>query len=182
VFADFITAIQRQAIDPYIWVGNHSALSFATKASPGPATGLQVSILILVGLVLATSLGRAIARRRRGPDAFLLLACAVGAQVIPSVSHDYTLALLAAPAVAFLTSHDGKARSGWGALVQAGWLVTFAFAYAAILFSFINRASFPFIGSAIPAFVTQNALVWILLMLLSGTGLAFSGGRNQNAP
>ena len=89
--------------------------------------------------------------------AALLLACAVGSLIIPAVSNDYKLSLLAAPmALAYgsLSLPRSKVkRFFFSLLVLAG-----AFGYSATLFPFKYRPDF-----------LSNSLPLLMLMLTSIT-------------
>lgn len=171
-FADFVPAIQRQLVDPGIWIGNHSAKSFAEQAAPAVSGWIQAAILGLVGACLAVGIWRAIGGGRKGPDSYLALTCMIAALIVPSVSHDYTLSLLAAPAVAFLTDLEDKEAPATGGWMRAGCLVAFGLAYSALLVSYTGRVSLPGLSTVVPAVLTQNALPFLLLVLLSASGLA----------
>jgi hypothetical protein len=181
-FHDFLAAVARQMADPYIWIGNHSAMSFAVQLLPSRARPLELAILCLFGACFAFAVGLCLARRLKGPDPYLLLVCTVGALVIPSVSHDYTLPLLVAPVAIFLDAQRVLKGPSRFIFVRPLMLTTLTFAYSAILFSYTNRGSFPLIGHNIPPIVTQNSLPAILVVLLSATALvALSFEDNSRA-
>jgi len=72
----------------------------------------------------------------------LLLACTIGALLIPSASHDYTLSILAAPvAVLFLdlSSTSDRAPATHGRSVDKILVFVLSFLYSTTLFSFIHK-------------------------------------------
>jgi len=113
VFIDFVNAIMfRSFNEPMYWVGNHSIKSFVSFLGYNKfsllkgdrflwaqehAFALEIFLLIYFMLCFLAIMGVAYWRRENGLNTYLLLACTIGTMVIPSVSHDYKLALLAAP-------------------------------------------------------------------------------------
>src|SRR5258706_11079986 len=97
---------------PMDWVGNHSIKSFVNFLGYNKFSLLngdrllwvqertfafEMLLLIYFMLCFLTIIGVAYWRRENGLNTYLLLACTIGMLIIPSVSHDYKLALLAAP-------------------------------------------------------------------------------------
>lgn len=113
VFIDFVRVVMFRSFgQPMDWIGNHSIKSFVNflgynKFSLLNGGGLlwvqehtfalEMLLLIYFMLCFLTIIGVAYWRRENGLNTYLLLACTIGMLIIPSVSHDYKLALLAAP-------------------------------------------------------------------------------------
>ena len=118
IFFDFFEAIKAQVSNPYIWVGNHSIESFAylqknnftwlNDLFPVKFILLAVTIICIL-LIFITSFSRS---EKINP--FLLLGCTIGAAIIPSVSHDYKLAMLVMPIqVLLIQFHEGFEKKIW---------------------------------------------------------------------
>lgn len=106
VFMEFLRGIARDS--DYLWIGNHSIKSFLTTlAESGTVVNVPLWSAILLGVtILAIALVGLTAWRRnsQGLDVHLLLACTLGALLIPSISNDYKLPILAASTLVYLTS------------------------------------------------------------------------------
>jgi len=178
VFGDFLTVLADQAAHPYTWIGNHSIQSFVTLvATRGVDTrgfGSLAWVAAHRGAVataghalvlgcLAALLVAAYRWRRAGLDRPLLLGCAIAALLIPSVSHDYKLPILAGP-LAMLLDDVGPTDGGSGprrwALAPLGCVL--GAAYASTLFSYTNKP-----------FVVANNVPALVVMLAATTAWAF---------
>jgi hypothetical protein len=158
IFNDFIrsTIAQVSQAGAYTWVGNHSIKAFVYNLTNDGFGWLPESSLIwlrqysslleflltlyIVACLLSMIVGGYL-RRERGLNPNLLLACTIGAMVIPSVSHDYKLAILAAPlSIAF----SNLSVSGNTFRKYALFFLVFmaAFAYSATLYPFKYRPVF----------------------------------------
>jgi len=175
VFLDFVAAIKIPILHPYLWVGNHSAASFAMQLFPSHARALELGLSALFALCFVYAVRVSHARRWPGLDPYLLLACCIGALVLPSESHDYTLPILAPAAALFFQRLEiagkGRIRAGLGAFM----LVLMSFAYSSTLFSYTTKASLPFVGARIPPFLIENNFPALLLVLLTATALVALG-------
>jgi alpha-1,2-mannosyltransferase len=87
-FADFLHSVRAQAAAPYVWAGNHSLQSFAEWAGRPEWTA---ALFALFALCFAIALARAARNGGRGAFAELALTSALGAMLLPGVSHDYKL-------------------------------------------------------------------------------------------
>ncbi len=165
VFQQFLAGIIQQAVSPYVWIGNHSIKAFVSLTTTKGTEPFyfsqwsliaehhnrtQVVLLACVAGVLLLTLIRAYRRNSRGIDPYILLACTVGALVIPSVSHDYKLSILAVP-VAYLLMYESaltrRGRTGLASLIALSGISLF---YATTLFSFENKSQL----------VVQNNFAW----------------------
>jgi uncharacterized membrane protein YeaQ/YmgE (transglycosylase-associated protein family) len=187
-FTDFIAAIMGPMLDPVSWVGNHSIKSYVNASTadgqhlvpPGVSSFMRenatVVLLALLGFVVAC-LGlivfRAIRRKARGFNPHLFLACTIGALVIPSVSHDYKLALLGGPmAVAFNSFSASTRGRRWS--VFSPLVVIAALAYASTLYSFVYKESF--LQNNFPALLVILAAFTALAFLSDARGVGSAGG------
>jgi hypothetical protein len=167
VFREWQSVFQRHLNDmSFAWVGNHSIKSFTIFYADtladwhiDPGT-FSMSLLVLSGLLVCMIGYLVYIRRDRASDAFFLIGCTVCMLVVPSVSHDYTLPLLAGP-MAILLSSLSSARHRVVRSIQICLIVILAAAYASTLFSFTNKP--PEWGNNFPA---------LLLILLVTCGLA----------
>ncbi|MCE1253813.1 MAG: DUF2029 domain-containing protein [Anaerolineae bacterium] len=165
--------------DIFIWVGNHSIRSFSEAALPQileayhqPApSALTLSIVqwVLLGFVLSCLLlvvVIAYRRNRPGLNPYLLMVCTLGALLIPSFSHDYTLAFLPAAMCILLPALDSNGLKRGADLLL---VVILSAAYGATLFSFTNKP-----------ILWQNDLPVLMIMLLSCTLLYGLAQENPN--
>lgn len=164
VSAQFLDAMITQVTTPAAWVGNHSIRSYAMQI-PSARSWLEPAAVLLTAASLGLLLVRAIRANRRGLNAELLFGCTLVALLLPPVSHDYKLALLAAP-LSLLLADDGaswRARAetpGRAAMVP---LLMFSLAgiYASTLVSYDYR----------PALL-DNSFPMVMGMLLLTTALS----------
>lgn len=175
VFQDFVEAIRRLSVgfDPF--VGDHSAATFAFNLLPIHPRRLEMVILALFALFLLYAIWVSYRRKRPGLNPYLLLACCIGALIIPSTSNDYTLPLLVPVIAVFFQSlvlgGKGRIRTGLGIFL----LVLMSLAYSAMLFSYTTRSSLPFLDGIIPPFLLENNLPALFVVLLAATGLVALG-------
>jgi hypothetical protein len=158
VFNDFIrsTIAQVSQAGAYTWVGNHSIKAFvynlttdgfgwlpeSTLAWLRQYSGLLEFLLMLyIAVCFISIIAAAYHRKERGLNPYLLLACTIGAMVIPSVSHDYKLAILAAPlSIAFSNLPIPQKTSRKLGMFFLVFLS--AFAYSVTLYPFKYRPDF----------------------------------------
>lgn len=160
---EFLVKLKKNTGDPLIWFGNHSIACNAELVEK--ATGIAKGPLALAMLaIFAAALGGVVAlawlRRRRGLNPYLLLACTIGALIIPSISHDYTLAYLAAPVVIVLThALRREAASPLARLGQWAALLAVSFAFFATTTSINNKTAYP------PFFFSTHAPMLFVVLL-----------------
>jgi len=169
IFFDFIVAIKAQTIHPYIWTGNHSIRSFVKLFNDfvskkgwtwiNQYSGLVQLLLVAITCVCIFLIIFLLYRKREnGINPYLLLACTIGALILPSVSHDYKLSILTAPvAVLMLDKHffSLKGLRLHQHIFSISMIFIISFAYFSTLFSYTNK----------PSIITNNfpALMTILL-------------------
>ncbi len=116
---------------------------------------LEVALAEIVAICLALIVLRAWRDHRTGINAELLVACAVTALVIPVVSYDYTLAILAGPVGLLLvdlsrrdTQQDHLIALGIASLV-------FCLAYSSTLFPLSLKPESLLLRSTLPALMVM---------------------------
>jgi len=180
IFLDFIQAIKAQALYPYLVMNNLSTTAFTELlfrkngyrnyflthgmdlerllALSKYSTLLQNLLFTLIGLCLAFAMIRAYKLRLSGIDPYLLLVCTISALLIPSVSHDYKLAITAGPIMLALQESPSIKRYFWLRLLAllCTWIILFA--YATTIFSYTNKP-----------FLLWNNFPMLMLILISVT-------------
>ena len=162
---------------------NHSAYSFgrlvteavAARGLPGPAQAASVLEYLLpaaVGMCVLLLVLKAYRQRIRGLSASLLLACALAAILIPPVSHDYTLTILAAPVAIFLSKLEQQHADGWRSMPLTAAILVFAAAYSSTLFP---------LGYKPGVLVLQSNFPVLFTMLVTTTLIAWWWPPNRNA-
>jgi hypothetical protein len=163
IFWDFLQMVSSQMSTPgWTWNGNHSINAFVYNLAKdgyglvGPnileilrqnsnlvETSLFLIFCVLFGLALLISYRR----NRTGVDPYLLVACVIGALIIP-ISNDYTLSILAAP-IALILSSVTESRNIPQRLISIIMILGISFSYASILIPFkykpdyLNNAFLP---------------------------------------
>jgi len=174
VFMDFVrsTITQIGQAGAYTWIGNHSIKAFVYNLTTNglglltennviriqPYSQLIESLLLgFVALCFLSIIVSAYLRKEKGLNPYLLLACTIGAMVIPSVSHDYKLAILAAPMSIAFCNLNIPQKTG-----QKAWLFLLvflaSFAYSSTLYPFKYRPDF-----------LANSLPLLMIILAAGT-------------
>jgi hypothetical protein len=182
VFIDFIGAIFFRSFGESMdWVGNHSIKSYISlltheKFSPLSFSAmawvldhvslLSISLLVYFLACFLAVIGIAIWRREKGFLPHIFLVCTIMALAIPSVSHDYKLALLAAPMAIFmgnytLPSHPYKKALSYFLILIA------SVGYSAMLYPFKYRPEF--IANSLPLLFILLTAVTILYALAPRT-------------
>jgi hypothetical protein len=176
IFINFLDAIKEQAVNPYIWVGNHSissfvAILFGLAAAQGRgwpdqyAGWAQIALLAFIVVCHFSVLLQTYRQNQKGLNPHLLIACTIGALLIPSVSHDYKLAILAAP-VACLFAEDGfsdRAKNPRQKIIFSELMFIFSVAYSSTLVSFTNKP--PLLQNNFPALFVMLLVTTILSLL-----------------
>lgn len=180
VFTDFITAIKAQTLKPSVWIGNHSIHSFVScYISKIGLPNLncanqefQITEFIFLAMTVTCVLLIFLKALRNSDTHFnpvLLLACTLGALMIPPVSHDYTLSFLVAPVtILFIDIQKysvdiNKQQSLFKILL----ITLFSSAYASTLFSYAYKPdSFGLLyQNNFPALFIMLILITVLYML-----------------
>ena len=162
------------------WIGGHSISAFVNLLS-AIITGeyvnpdwvwLQILFTLIVLICFAIIVYRAYKQNLPGPNAALLLGCAVLAQLLPSVSFDYTLSML--PVVLALVFSDiRKIDRGLSASI---FLLILGMAYGSVQFSFTQKlvtAEMLFVNPSM-ILLLVSAFPALFLLMISALGLGFS--------
>jgi hypothetical protein len=170
MFADFIFAVDHLAFTFSGGPANHSIDSFALFANDSLARHLTMPALfpavaetvMMVFLVVCLAAIVMLNRRDKqfGLDPYLLLACTIAAMLIPPISYDYKLSILA-PAIALAALEFERAAGHVhpGRLGLAAFVVMVA-AYTTTLYSFGFKPT-----------ILDNNCPALLVMLACLTGL-----------
>jgi Glycosyltransferase family 87 len=184
VFVDFLKAIRVQAVNPFVWFGNHSISSFIGLfqvyggKSPNKFSWvttysglIQFLLLGFVAVCILIIILQAYRRQHKGINGYLLLACTVGALVIPPVSHDYKLSILVAPVAAFscvtYENYNHRLR-----VIVTFLTLVFSLAYSSTLFSYTNKPTI--LGNNLPALLA-------LLFITTGFSLMAKPDHEPNS-
>jgi hypothetical protein len=181
-FVDFLHILGRVMAEPYIWIGNMSAKSFAAQALPDNPSLLLASIFCLYIICLAVSLWFFRRRPQNMARYYLFLVCTIGALIIPSISHDYKLPLLVAPVAILL---DSISLSQQNPLLKIGRIACLVFcsaAFASTLFSYTNKIFIPGVGDTPISLLVQNNLPALMVLLVGFAFLVLTQNPGQNAP
>ena len=127
-FWDFLRSVTTQVISPsWIGVWNHSISSFISvfkqdgfglvsleslRVVRQNSAWVEGSLLLAFATLFLCALIFSYLRKKPGLDPYLLLACTIGALILP-ISYDYTLSILAAPMLLFLSAIPATDRPGW---------------------------------------------------------------------
>ena len=182
-FLEFVNILFAMNDDPGIWVGNFSVRSFTLRALPvilkriGITTGwiengggvIEALLLGFVVLLLGLGIFKAIRRNRKGIDPYLLFLCTAAALVIPPISHDYKLPVLAGP-VAFLLMSIRIPLNGkiLHLAILAGATLLFSLAYYSTQYSYLMKSPL----------IANNFLAVFLMMILATLFNFFDGSQN----
>ena len=164
VLIDFFQAVSgRLGTATWTWVGNHSIAAFVYNLTtsgfglfdPDTLTWLQAhSTSISAGLLIYflicffALILRDYLYKSRGLNPDLLLICTLGGMMIPSVSHDYKLALLAGP-MAVALSNRKIAAAEWRKVLSVILIILASLSYSITLFPFKYRPEY--LESSFPA-------------------------------
>ncbi len=107
-------------------------------------------------------LGKSYFQNEKGINANLLMACLIGGLMLPAISHDYNLPLLAAPFVLVMSAQDVR-DALWAKILSIVLITSASFAYSATLFPSNARPavlenSFPFLFVILTAVVLLGFL------------------------
>lgn len=142
----FSHIIESGATDELMY--NHSIYAFVANLTSAPGW-LELFLYLYFFVCFFIILGKSYFQNEKGINASLLMACLIGGLMLPAISHDYNLPLLAAPFVLVMSAQD--VREAWWAKILSIVLITSAsFAYSATLFPSNARPvllanSFPFL-------------------------------------
>jgi hypothetical protein len=177
IFIDFVNIVFSLIDQGSFWIGNHSIRAFVYNLCidglgvfQGSALAWirqnsgQIEILLLVyfAICFLTIIVISYARNENGFNSYLLLACTIGAMVIPAFSHDYKLAILAAPmSIAF--NNIEIAQNYIKRITSFALILLASFAYSVTLYPFKYRPEY--LANSMPLlFVILTAAVILYLI------------------
>lgn len=181
LFADFVAAFGQLAFQ-FSGPANHSINSFAVFAAetlarhwtvPASFPALaETLMLVIFGGCLVTIVVLNRRDQRSGLDPYLLLACSIGALLIPPISYDYKLSILVpAIALAALEFERTAAHTHPGAF-GVGSFVVMVSAYSTTLYSFAFKPTV--LDNNCPALFVMLACVTALAALRSAAPTAIA--------
>jgi hypothetical protein len=139
-FLGFIEKISKLISNPGTWIRNHSITGYVSNQTNPiewirPYSSLiQLFFLIIFCLFLLAIIYKTYKGRENGLNPYLLLACTIGALIIPSTSHDYKLSILAGPIAIVLldikTNADSRKK-----IISIPLIFLTSLAYSSIQFS-----------------------------------------------
>ncbi len=172
-FTKFLAAVRTESGSPkWVWVGNHSVHGFVSYVSqsmsiPNAALWQWLLMLLVLACVVFVVL-QAYRRDEHDMDPHLLLACTLASLLLPAISNDYTLAILAGPAAILLSSLEEVPPDQPGRdstrVVRGIVVCLFSMAYSATLFSYTNKPSVAFLANECP-----TMMVLLLTVALMST-------------
>ena len=182
-FQEFVNILFAMNNDPGIWVGNLSVRSFTYRTLPvilkrfDIATGwlengrgaIEALLMGLVFLLLGLGIYKTFRRNKKGIDPYLLFLCTAAALVIPPISHDYKLPVLAGP-VALLLMSIRMPMNGmmWRPALLAGATLLFSLAYYSTQYSYLMKSPL----------IANNFLAVFLMMILATLFIFFDVSQN----
>ena len=127
-------------------------------------------LLAIVAFCILLVIYQAYRNKQKGINFVLLLACTLGALLIPSVSHDYTLSILVAPVTMVFMEYEFLGKIGNPRLNKLFivLLLIFSITYSSTLFSYTYAQLFPFSYESI----LTNKFPALFIMLLATTLLS----------
>jgi len=192
---DFLHAVSgRLGTATWTWVGNHSISAFVYNLTtsgfglfdPDTLTWLQAhSTFISAGLLIyflicfLALILRDYWNKSQGLNPDLLLICTLGGMMIPSVSHDYKLALLAGP-MAVALSNRKIAAADWRKVLSAILIILGSLAYSITLFPFKYRPDF--LESSFPALFFILTSMTLLSLISPPEYLKVNIDQSQDEP
>lgn len=185
IFLDFLRSVSSQMSAPgWTWNGNHSINAFVFNLTKdgfriiGSDTleilkqnsgFLETFLFLMFGIMFLLALLISYQRNKPGPDPYLLIACMIGALVIP-ISNDYTLSILAAP-VALLMSSSPAPKTFSQRLISILMILGISFSYASTLIPFKYKP-----------YYLNNAFPPLFLILIFAMVLNLIRYKNAEAP
>lgn len=185
IFLDFLRSVSSQMSAPgWTWNGNHSINAFVFNLTKdgfrimGPDTleilkqnsgSIETFLFLMFGIMFTIAVLISYKRNKPGPDPYLLLACMIGALVIP-ISNDYTLSMLAAP-VALVLGRSPEPKNTLQRLISILMIVGISFSYASTLSPFKYKP-----------YYLNNAFPPLFFILIFATVLNLIRYKNAEAP
>jgi hypothetical protein len=145
---------------------NHSIYAFVANLASAP-NWLEGFLYLYFFVCFFIILGKAYWQNEKGLNANLLMTCLIGGLMIPAISHDYNLPLLAAPFVLVMSVQDVR-DALWAKALSIVLITSASFAYSATLFP----------SNARPA-ALENSFPFLLVILTVVILLAFLQNKTE---
>ena len=156
IFLDFIRSVTAQIVNPS-WKGvtNHSISSFVGSVKYDGlglvsmetlrivrhnSEWIEAFLFVIFIILFVSNLVIFHLRKESGLDPYLLLACTIGAIILP-ISYDYTLSILAAPMLLFLSGMSEMTKP-WQKLISILLIFAISIAYFSTLVPYKYRPSY----------------------------------------
>ncbi len=139
-FLGFIEKISKLISNPGTWIRNHSITGYVSNQTNSiewirPYSSLiRLFFLIIFCLFFIAIIYKTYKRRENGLNPYLLLACTIGALIIPSTSNDYKLSILTGPIAIVLLDIKTNADSRKN-IISIPFIFLTSLAYSSIQFS-----------------------------------------------
>jgi hypothetical protein len=178
---EFLGVMRGKAVSREIWPGNHSikaSVEFMLTSVTGQEilqrfnllwlttyiAVIQVILLFFVTASILLIIWHIYRHRQIGLNPYLFLACTLGALLLPVISHDYKLPLLAGP-VALAFYQDPLPENASYPLRLIHLLLTFVFfiIYSSLLFSYAHKPTI--LDNNLPALLTLLIVTTMLTMI-----------------
>jgi hypothetical protein len=176
VLIEFFQALSGKLGTAWTWVGNHSITSFVYNLTTSGlglfdqdalswlqshSALISMALLIYFMICFAALILKDYRKKSQGLNPDLLLVCTLGGMMIPSVSHDYKLALLAGP-MAIALSNRNITSDNWRKLFSAFLIILASLSFSITLFPFKYR----------PIYL-ENSFPLLFIILTAMTLLSF---------
>ena len=159
VGVDYFPVMFKYAMNPYVWVGNNSAIGFflfLAEKTPDKLAEyssmlvilaqhpimLQKLCLLFFVICFFVILFFMWKNKMNGLNVYLLTACIIGTLIIPSQSMDYKLSILAGPLALFFNSVAIRFKECGLTLLQRLMIFVMSASYFTTIFSYTNRPLF----------------------------------------
>ena len=157
-FAVFFTQLMESGATTEL-AYNHSIYAFVTRLSAPDWIGSLLYVYYFLCFILV--LRKVYLQNENGIHADLLITCLLGGLMIPAISHDYNLPLLATPFVLVMSAQDVR-DAPWAKILSILLITAAAFAYSATLFP----------SNARPVYL-ENSFPFLLVILTTVVLLSF---------
>jgi hypothetical protein len=176
---EFFQSLTTRMGATWTWIGNHSIASFVYNLVNSGfglfdqdtllwfrehSTFITVALLLYFATCFIAVILKDFVNKERGLNPDLLLICTIGGLIIPSVSHDYKLALLAGPLAIFLSNRKIP-PANWKKMLSALLITLSSLAFSITLFPFKYRPEY-----------LENSFIPLLVILTSVTLMSFLNG------
>lgn len=179
ILIEFLQALTTRMGPNWTWIGNHSITSFVYNLTDSGfglfdqnsllwlkehSNFITVALFVYFAICFIVVVLKDIVKKKRGLNPDLLLICTIGGLIIPSVSHDYKLALLAGP-MAIAISNRTATSTSWKKLLSALLITLSSFAFSITLFPPKYRPEY-----------LENSFLPLIVILTAITFLSFLNG------